>query len=168
MRTLPTIPLFLAFLALATSFLFFSTSPCQARTDLHLSHGQVLYVPIYSHIYGGDRAKGREILLTATLSLRNTDPDHPLTFTVVDYYDSNGKLIKKYVDKPLTLAPLASTRFIIKESDKEGGSGANFIVQWQTEKKMHAPLVEAVMIGTKMQQGISYTSRAVVLEERNK
>lgn len=138
-----------------------------ARTVVRLSSGQLLYVPVYSHIYGGDHKRGNEILLTVTLSLRNTDPTHRVTLTQIDYYDSKGKLIKKYLKKPIQLQPFASTRYIIKESEKEGGSGANFLVGWQTEdgQKIHAPLVETVMISTKAQLGISFTSRAIVLEE---
>ncbi len=138
-----------------------------ARTVVRISTGQLLYVPVYSHIYGGDHKRGSEILLTATLSLRNTDPEHEVIFTQIDYYDSEGKLIKKYLKKPIQLPPFASTRYIIKESEKEGGSGANFLVRWQAEgdQKTHAPLVEAVMISTKAQLGISFTSPAIVLEE---
>ncbi len=42
-----------------------------------LSKGQLIYVPIYSHIYYGDREKA--LLLTATLSIRNIDPTRSLT-----------------------------------------------------------------------------------------
>jgi hypothetical protein len=125
--------------------------------------GQLLYVPVYSHIYYGDQEK--QILLTATLSIRNTDPSRAITITKVDYYDSEGKLIKSYVQKPLTLKPLASTRFIVAQSDRRGGSGASFLVQWQGEAQVNPPLLEGVMIGTAGQQGISFTSRGVAIKK---
>ncbi|MBU4263957.1 MAG: DUF3124 domain-containing protein [Proteobacteria bacterium] len=56
-------------------------------------------------------------------------------------------------------------QYIVKESDTQGGLGAKFLVRWQADKTVNAPLVETVMIGTKMQQGISFTSRAIVLKE---
>jgi hypothetical protein len=130
-----------------------------------LSRGQLLYVPVYSHIYGGDKAEGYEFYLTAILSLRNTDQGSPITFIQVDYYDADGRLVKKFLDKPVTLAPFSSSQFIVKESDTKGGLGAKFLVRWQADKTVNAPLVETVMIGTKMQQGISFTSRAIVLKE---
>lgn len=137
-----------------------------SAADVRLSRGQTLYVPIYSHIYSGDRE--RPVLLTATLSIRNTDLRHQITVTAVDYYDSNGKLIKHFLDQPLQLAAMASTRYVIGESDKSGGSGANFIVKWTAQEKIVPPIIEAVMISTKMQQGISFISRGQVIQEAGK
>jgi hypothetical protein len=138
---------------------------CQAGSEGILSKGQLLYIPVYSHIYGGDKAEGSEFYLTAILSLRNTDQKYPITFTQVDYYDADGKLVMKYLDRPQTMAPFTSIQYIVKESDTQGGLGAKFLVRWQADKTVNAPLVETVMIGTKMQQGISFTSRAIVLKE---
>ena len=122
-----------------------------------LSQGQIIYVPAYSHIYSGDRE--RPFLLTVTLSIRNIDPEHEITITVVDYYETQGKLVKKYVDKPVKLSPLESLRYVIPERDKSGGSGANFIVEWQSDKFVNPPIIESIMIGTQNQQGVSFTSR---------
>jgi hypothetical protein len=126
--------------------------------------GQTVYVPIYSHIYHGDQDK-HPFDLTATLSIRNTDPDVSITVTVIDYYDSNGKLLKNFQQKPIEIKPMGSTRAIIQESDKSGGSGANFIVKWESGRKATEPLIESIMIGTKIQQGISFTSRGQVIKE---
>jgi len=126
--------------------------------------GQTVYVPVYSHIYHGDQDKN-PFLLTATLSVRNTDPQRPLTVTVIDYYDSAGKRLRSHQEKPVTVAPMGSIRVIVAESDKSGGSGANFIVKWEAAQAVTAPIIEAVMIGTKVQQGISFTSRGQAIEE---
>jgi Mg/Co/Ni transporter MgtE len=56
----------------------------------------------------------------------------------------------------------------IKESDKAGGSGANFIVGWEAETYANIPIIESVMIGTKGQQGISFLSRGQVIKEGSK
>lgn len=135
-----------------------------ARDTTLLQQAQTVYVPVYSHIYGG--AKNKEIQLTATVSIRNTDPKNPLILKEVSYYNTQGKLLKHYLKRPETIPPLGTSRFIVKEADKTGGSGANFIVKWQADKKIHAPLMEAIMISTRMQLGISFTSRGVVIEER--
>jgi hypothetical protein len=135
-----------------------------ARDTTLLKQAQTVYVPIYSHIYGG--AKNKEIQLTATVSIRNTDPDTPLLIKEVSYYSTQGKLLKHYLQQPETIPPMATSRFIVKEADTTGGSGANFLVKWQAAKEIHAPLVEAIMISTRMQLGISFTSRGVVIEER--
>jgi hypothetical protein len=124
---------------------------------IDLSKGQRVYVPAYSHIYSGN--KERPFLLTVTLSIRNIDPTHQIKITLVDYYETQGKLLKKYIDKPTTLNPLESLRYVISEKDKSGGSGANFIVEWHSDKPVNRPIIESIMIGTQSGQGISFTSR---------
>jgi hypothetical protein len=131
--------------------------------DVQLSMGQSVYVAIYSHIYGGSKA--RPFDLAAILSIRNTDINQSVTIVSVKYYDTEGKLLKEYLDEPLALKALASTRYIIKEGDKTGGSGANFIVKWKSNQKITLPIIEAVMIGTHSGQGISFVSRGQVIEE---
>jgi hypothetical protein len=142
-------------------FIFFSTA--WAQVGIELSKGQTVYVPAYSHIYSGDAEY--KFMLAVTLSVRNTDPKNPLTIISVEYFDTNGKLLKKYLEKPIALAPMASTRYVVKESDESGGSGANFIVMWKADQAVHSPIIESVMIGTRSQQGISFTSRGQVIQE---
>lgn len=127
--------------------------------ETKLSRGQTLYVPVYSHIYSGDRE--RPIYLAVTVSIRNTDPAGSIQVTAVDYYDSDGKQLRRFLDKPITLAPMASTRYVVKESDKSGGSGANFLVHWQSIEPVNPPLTEGVMISTASQLGISFSTRGV-------
>jgi hypothetical protein len=134
-----------------------------AADDIRLTAGQTVYVSIYSHIYSG--LKARPFDLAAILSIRNTDINQPVTIVSVKYYDSEGNLLKEYLDEPLQLKALASTRYIIKEGDKAGGSGANFIVKWKSDTKVNPPIIEAVMIGTHSGQGISFVSRGQVIEE---
>ncbi|MGE4319707.1 MAG: DUF3124 domain-containing protein [Deferribacterales bacterium] len=128
-----------------------------------MSKGQTVYVPVYSHIYTGDRE--RPFLLTATVSIRNTDMSSPVTIISADYYDSDGQKIAEYAPKSVTLKPLTAVRFVIKESDKQGGSGASVIVRWTAKNSVSAPLIESVMIGAQNQQGISFTSRGKVILE---
>jgi len=134
-----------------------------ADSDIVLSDGQTVYVPIYSHIYSG--LKGNPFSLAATLSIRNTDPGHPITLVSVKFYDSDGKLVKEYLDNPVELKAMASTRYILTESDTGGGSGANFLVKWTSKTKVNPPLIEGVMIGTRSGQGISFVSRGQVIKD---
>ncbi len=128
-----------------------------------LSAGQTLYVPVYSHILSGDRQA--EIDLTATLSIRNTDPRYPVTVVTVDYYDNDGKKVRSYLSGSVQIKPLGSIHYVVKETDRTGGVGANFIVRWKAQGPVNAPLVEAVMIGTRMQQGLSFVSRGLPISE---
>jgi hypothetical protein len=138
--------------------LFATVSP--AEEVVKLSKGQTVYVPVYSHIYSGP--KSTPLQLTATLSIRNTDTVSPITIHSADYYDSDGKLLSKYVTEDLHLNALASTRYIVKTYDKSGGSGANFIVRWSAKEKVNAPIIEAVMIGERH----SFVTRGQVIRDR--
>ena len=140
-------------------------SACQADSGIALSAGQTVYVPIYSHIYSG--LKGRPFNLAATLSIRNTDPKHAITLVSVKFYDSEGKLVKEYLDNLAELKAMASTRYILTESDTGGGSGANFLVKWTSKTKVNPPLIEGVMIGTRSGQGISFVSRGQVIKDES-
>ena len=131
--------------------------------NVQLSAGQTVYVPIYSHIYSG--AKARPFDLAAILSIRNTNLKSSIRLVSVKYYDSEGQMVKDYLTTPVDLNALASTRYIIAERDKAGGSGANFVVIWQSEKPANPPIIEGVMIGTHSGQGISFVSRGQVIAE---
>lgn len=150
----------LPFLLVLAAVACFMARPVDA--DTRLWKGQTVYVPVYSHIYSGNREQ--PFYLAATLSIRNTDTRHAITLTAVDYYDSEGKFLKHYLDRALSLKAMGTKRYVIPESDKSGGSGAKFIVKWQSDQPVAEPLIESVMISTKTQQGISFTSRGRVLE----
>ena len=147
--------LFLLLIGLAIPVLSYDCCFAEVR----LSRGQALYVPTYSHVYIGDRAA--PFNLAATLSVRNADMSNPITVVSVDYYDSNGKLVRRMVQKPFSLKPLASSSFFIKERDTSGGFGASFIVRWRADREVNAPVVESLMIGTYSGQGISFTGSAL-------
>lgn len=130
------------------------------------SIGQLVYVPVYSHIYQQNRSK--TFNLTTTLSIRNADPYRSFTITEVAYYDSKGELIQQYVDSTEQINPLASTSYVIEEADLRGGVGANFLVRWHSNAPIFPPVIEAVNISTSQQQGISFLSVGRVLKEVQK
>lgn len=127
--------------------------------------GQTIYVPIYSYIYHDDRKKTYN--LTATLSIRNTDLTEPIVVTSVRYNNSSGKLVRQYLERPTQLAALASTNFVIDSTDTSGGIGANFIVEWVAQTEVSSPIVEAILIGSGYQQGISWVSPGKVIKSQN-
>lgn len=154
--------------SLLSAMFLFSSSIAAAANNLDLWLEQTVYVPLYSHIYADERFRNKPFLLTATLSIRNTDPDHQLTLRSVDYYDSTGKLLNNYLPKPLIIGPLGSTRYIVEESESKGGSGAKFLVIWDADTAITEPIIESIMIGTKMQQGISFISRGRVIKGKTR
>ena len=133
------------------------SSLAYADETIILSKGQTIYLPAYSHIYSGNREM--PFLLAITVSIRNINPKQTIKITTVDYYETQGNLLKKFIETPVTLQPLESMRYVIPEKDKAGGSGANFIIEWKSDKFVNPPIVESIMIGTQSQQGVSFTSR---------
>ncbi|MEA5448556.1 DUF3124 domain-containing protein [Leptolyngbya sp. CCNP1308] len=125
--------------------------------------GQTLYVPVYSEIF--DSEANRAFQLTVTLSLRNSDRSQPITITALDYYNSGGDRIITYLDEPIQLGPLASTEVVVDRTNVSGGVGANFIVAWQSVAPVSDPVIEAIMISTASQQGMSFVSPGRVIEE---
>lgn len=126
--------------------------------------GQTVYVPIYSHIYMWEQTRTTD--LTATLSIRNTDLTHPIIVSTVNYYDTNGKLVRKYLAQPVELGPLAATSFVVNQEDTSGGAGASFVVEWVTQQQVSNPVIEAIMINTSGNQGLSFVSPGRVIKSR--
>ena len=137
------------------------------RGDLfHLTanpvEGQVVYVPAYSHIYHGE---GNPYLLAITLSVRNTNIHDEIVVKSVRYFDTKGTEVKSYLTKPVRLPALGTTEVLVARDDASGGSGANFLVEWYANKPVTEPIIEAVMIATDSQQGISFACRGSVINE---
>lgn len=145
------------------SVLFAFTVAGYTHADVIKSSGQTVYAPVYSHIYIGNNE--RMFDLAVTLSIRNTSMTEALTVTTVDYYNTEGKKIRTYLKEAITVQPLSSLRYVIAEEDRTGGSGGKFIVTWKADKQVNEPIIETVMIGSRGQQGISFTSRGVVIQE---
>ena len=117
-----------------------SAMTLRAEGQAGLSAGQAIYVPAYSHIYSGNREM--PFFLTVTLSIRNIDPRNPIRIKAADYFETQGKLLKKYLERTVTLKPLESVRYIVPEDHRSGGSGANFIVEWESDKPVNPPIVD--------------------------
>jgi hypothetical protein len=143
---------------------FLATGSCIAE-PINLSEGQTVYVPVYSHIYVG---RGHPFELAISLSVRNTDPAHPITIVSVSYNDSNGNLIRSYLESPIQLNHLASKDFFVSEMDTTGGFGASFVVKWKSAIKVNEPIIEGVMAGTKSGQGISFVTRGKEIKDGSK
>lgn len=111
------------------------------------SKGQTLFLPIYSHmLYGnlGKSGKASNVLLSALVSIRNTDGKHPLRVLSARYYDTHGKMLGERVPTPTPVPPLGTLELFVELNDASGGSGANFIIKWAAEQPINPPLVESL------------------------
>ena len=125
-----------------------------------LVHGKT-YLPVYSHIY--HIQEDRTYSLTVTVSIRNVSIADSIYILSAEYFNTSGDKIREYFHSPIFIKPMETVEIIIDESDKEGGSGANFIFDWAVKNDKNPPLFEAVMISTYGQQGLSFSTRGVRL-----
>jgi hypothetical protein len=140
-----------------------STTSIAATSDIRLSKGQTVYVPVYSNVFAGPRRL--PLQLAATLSIRNSDMKSSFRISTIDYYDTAGRLIRRYLQQPVAVPPLATHYIHIEEKDTAGGFGANYIVRWQADREINAPVIECVMIGATGGQGISFVSPGQEIRE---
>jgi hypothetical protein len=120
------------------------------------------YLSIYSQIYSMSERKTHN--LTAMVSLRNTSESDTIYILRAEYFDTHGKSVRNYFNQPIFLSPLETTEIIIDEVDITGGTGSNFIFEWNIPKNSPDPLFEGVMNSTMSQQGLSFTTQAKRIE----
>ena len=114
------------------------------------------YVPIHSSIRAGD---GRtRIDLAVTLSIHNASETRPLALTRIDYFDGAGRLVQRYLAKPVAVRPFGTVEVFVAKHDVRGGTGANFVVGWGADGEIAEPVIEAVMIGDFANQSYSFVS----------
>ncbi|WP_052763827.1 DUF3124 domain-containing protein [Microvirga massiliensis] len=134
------------------------TGPLTEVPPVHrLSQPRKVYVPAYSAIR---LASGRTKLnLAMTLSIHNLSEERRLIILQTDYFDTSGKLLQRYVPEPIAVGPLGTVEAFVPVEDTRGGTGANFVVEWDAEEAIPEPLVEAVMIGLEGTHSYSFVSR---------
>jgi hypothetical protein len=125
-----------------------------------LANQNISYTPFYSHIY---YKNGKPILLEGTLSIRNTDISKSLNISQVNYYNSQGKLLKSFAEQPYELKPLESIEYLIEKEDIEGGVGANFLIYWSSDNPKSTPIIESILIGKVLDKPFAFTSRGITL-----
>lgn len=134
--------------------------------NLEIVTGQLIHVPAYSEIFF--ETEERTLNLAITLAFRNTDLTSPIVITSARYFDTDGNLVREYVDNPFKLPPMATTGLVIAHGDKRGGVGASFLVEWVAESNVSEPLVEAIMISARSTRGISFVTRGRVIRQIQK
>ena len=116
------------------------------------------YLSVYSQIFSVTEHRTHN--LTSMISMRNTSEFDTIYLLRAEYYDTNGKSVRKYFDSSIFLAPMETTEIIIDETDVSGGTGSNFIIEWKIPKNCPEPLFEGIMTSTMGQQGLSFTTQA--------
>ncbi len=143
-------------------------SGASAQEVRALSKGQVLYLPVYSHmLYGnlGKSGKASTVLLSTLVSIRNTDPRRSLRVLSAKYFDTNGKLLGERVPNGAVIPPLGTLELFVELNDASGGSGANFIIKWDADQPVNPPLVEALHVNMDGGKAVIFMTQSVPIAE---
>ena len=148
--------------------LFWPSTATFAQEVRAPSAGQTIYLPIYSHmLYGnvGKSGKASQVLLSALVSIRNTDGRRPLRILSARYYDTLGKLLGERVPTPVTIPPYGTLELFVELNDASGGSGANFIIKWDAEAPLNPPLVEALHANMDGGKAVIFMTQSVPIND---
>jgi len=142
--------------------------PALAQPLVARSSGQVLYLPIYSHVWHGDldrRGEPAKALVSVSVSIRNTDPLKAIRVISAQYYDTDGKKLREYVPAPRTVQPMGTIELFIPRADDTGGSGANFVIVWKADSPASPPIVEGFHANLPAGRSIAFTTTARPIPE---
>ncbi len=128
-----------------------------------LLKGSRVYVPVYFQIFSSRRGYGAE--LTATVSVRNTDPRHSIVVHSAKVHNGEGKAVAELLQKPMELGPLAGAQLLVEvpgtTKKEQAGTNPAVVVKWSSKAEVTAPVIQSIMVGTMSQQGISFMCSGV-------
>jgi hypothetical protein len=116
-----------------------------------------VYVPAYSTLRIGS-GKGK-MDFAVTLSIQNASDDKPLVLEHIDYFDTAGKLVEKFLASPVAIKPFGTVEIFVSKDDVRGGTGANFVVGWAAAGAIAEPVIETVMISSAGNFSYSFVSQ---------
>ena len=148
--------------------LFLPLTAANAQEVRSQSTGQSIYLPIYSHmLYGnvGRSGKVSQVLLSALVSIRNTDGRRPLRILSARYYDTHGKLLAERTPTPVVIPPYGTHELFVELNDASGGSGANFIIRWDSDAPINPPLVEALHANMDGGKAVIFMTQSVPIND---
>lgn len=134
-----------------------------AIPDADMPYQKLFYVPVYSNIHVDE--DNPKVMVSATLSIRNTSLDNNIYVTKIDYYNTKGHYVRPYLTKSIELPPMGTLNYIVEKLDDTGGDGANFVVAVESEANHVKPLIETIMIGTFSNKAFSFKSDSLVIED---
>lgn len=146
--------------------LLFAAAASANADEPALSKGQTLYLPIYSHVWHGDLKAGGyplKSLVSALVSIRNTDLKHPIRVLSARYFDTGGKPLHEHIAAAKIIPPMGTYELYVERKESAGGSGANFVILWEAAMPANLPVVEAVHADIQGHRTLSFitTARAI-------
>lgn len=120
-----------------------------------LLHGKT-YLSVYSEMHSATLE--RKYSLVSMVSMRNISETDTLYLLRADYYNTEGSKIRTYFDFPIFVLPMETIEIIIEYADNEGGTGSNFLFEWETPVNCPEPFFEAVMSSRQGTQGMAFVT----------
>lgn len=128
--------------------------------------GQFVYLPVYSHIYHGNldrKGNPDKVLLSALVSIRNTDPKRAIRITSARYYNTDGRMVREFVPQPRGIPAFGTLELFVERHDESGGSGANFAITWEADAPVNPPVIEAVHASLEGARSVLFATSGTVV-----
>ena len=129
--------------------------------------GQTVYLPVYSSMLFGNLSRAgvpSRVLLSAMISVRNTDPAKSLRLLSVQYFDSTGKILREHLQAPATMPPLSTREFFIELHDDSGGASASVLIRWEADTPTAPPVTEAIHANLDSARGVVFATQGVPVQ----
>ena len=136
--------------------------PLLPQIGTELVSGQLVFVPAYSSIRIS--AKGDD-LSASHVSIRNTSLTESLKLRFVDLYGDNGALLRNYIQEETEIPPLGSKLYVVRQAEKLGGGGSNYLVEWISNEPITPPFIESVTYRYAGTKAMAFSSPAMVLRQ---
>ena len=157
-------------LSVAFCLIFLSTAVFADKLTDNKSSGQTVYVPASYNEYPNNH------LFITRIVIRNIDPEKKITVKSVAFYDPYGEFVKEFLEADEDIENWSSKTYAtnsvtlpeVSLYPYEGGRPC-FIVKWEAEDKVIAPLINSGVAAWNTDYGlfvgISNFSGEVIEEE---
>jgi len=127
--------------------------------------GQLLYLPIYSNIPFHTDTTAHEFDMSAFVAIHNTDLSSSIRIIKVLYFNTQGKLVYDFLKGEVkVLQPLETIDYYVPHEDKSG-TGANFLIEWISDKPVNEPLIESITFNLKNYHSAAIISQGKIIRE---
>jgi len=123
--------------------------------SMNLETGRT-FLSIYTQIYIRDDQDQYD--LTATVSIHNPNQLDSVYIDRAVFFNTEGVAIRTYFTYPIFIRPMETLQIVIPVLDNEGGTGANFIFDWEKKASLYDPIFEAIMVSSQGNHGISFVT----------
>lgn len=123
--------------------------------------GGKTYLSVYSQMYSV--TQHRKFNLTGLVSMRNASETDSIFLKRADFYNTAGEKVRTYFNYPIYVKPMETLEIVIEQDDIEGGTGSNFIFEWNMPDNCPEPIFEGLMNSMTGTQGVSFTTSGIKL-----